>query len=527
MSFINTRDVIGDQATLDGLVAHTISEFKDAGVNTLRSYAFYCNSGLQYIEMPGITSGSAPSAFTSCSQLQSVILPNITRFDTYMFANCSMLNYISAPNVITGGVGAFISCYSLRSVCFPKMSVIAGSLFRACILLSDISFSTRVTDINREAFARCKSLQRVSFENGPTLIFEETFQECTALTEATLLSATTIRAEAFLSCSMLRAVSVPNVTNLYNRAFSDAPVYKLVLPKVANIQLYAITSATEVDIGANVTIAQSAFYKNTNLFALILRHTSMTTLQNINALVGTPIEARCGKIYVPSELVSIYQAGTNWVTYAQQIDSIDNYTDVAPIGVDTITDDWETILSNNNYATDYALGDTKWLKTSIGYMLMQIVAFNKDELADNSGNAHITWLSTGYYFFDSNTSNWAESSLRLWLRDKLMPTFDITVRNEIKTVKKTYRVSYTTYTTEDKIWVPSSRELYGTQYGEDSGCDYADFFTDNSSRIKYKAWTQYDAKGWIVRTAERVVSTDGSLASGAVMGYGVVFGFCT
>ena len=52
--------------------------------------------------------------------------------------------------------------------------------------------------------------------------------------------------------------------------------------------------------------------------------TTMTTLQNTNAFINTPISNSTylgyyGSIYVPSSLVDTYKSATNWATYSDRI----------------------------------------------------------------------------------------------------------------------------------------------------------------------------------------------------------------
>lgn len=520
MAFINTRDIIGDQATLDGLVAHTLTDFYEDNVNTLRSYACYGNTGLSYVEMPGITTEYlGPSAFHGCTGLLSVSFPNMKHIGGFMFLFCSNLTNVYAPEATTCGVEAFRACFSLQSANFPKMSSIGDTAFGGCLSLSSVSFSSSLSMIQRSTFMQCSTISSVNFSNVSIIYIT-----------------------AFSSCTKLSAVSLPAVAQINNSVFFNCPLKKLILPRASYIGQNIANMANEIDLGSNPTIMTSSFTNAYMLFSLILRNSAMLTLNNITALSGTPIEAGYGKIYVPNELVSTYRAGTNWATYAEHIDSLDNYTDGTPIG-DTITDDWATILSNNNYSTDYAIGDTKWLSAMGSHILMQIVAFDTDELADNTGNAHITWLCKGCQCSRAMkqainaVDGWAPTEMRTWLINDVLPTIDATVRTEIKTVKKTYYMTspnVSTQTSEDAIWLPSCREIFGGASYETSGCDYTGFFDSSTSKVKYLGCTTSNAQGWWTRTAVSTydfayVGTTGNISNSSAnnMYIGVVFGFCT
>lgn len=73
MAFVNTRDTIGDQATVDGLVEHSLTELKEDGIGIVETYACYKNTGLQSVELPGVSQIKA-NAFDSCSNLEVVKL---------------------------------------------------------------------------------------------------------------------------------------------------------------------------------------------------------------------------------------------------------------------------------------------------------------------------------------------------------------------------------------------------------------------------------------------------------------------
>ena len=58
------------------------------------------------------------NAFSSCSSLTSIDLPNVTTVGNLAFGNCSSLTSIDLPNVTTVGNDAFLSCSSLKEIHF-------------------------------------------------------------------------------------------------------------------------------------------------------------------------------------------------------------------------------------------------------------------------------------------------------------------------------------------------------------------------------------------------------------------------
>ena len=69
------------------------------------------------------------------------------------------------------------------------------------------------------------------------------------------------------------------------------------------------------DFGSPGRIDASCF-KNTALKVLVLRKSNVVALANVNAFDGSPFASggSGGTLYVPSDLISGYQAAANWST---------------------------------------------------------------------------------------------------------------------------------------------------------------------------------------------------------------------
>ena len=98
MAFINTRDTIGDQATVDGLVEHSLTELKEDGIGIVETRACYCNTGLQSLEFPGVSQIKS-YAFYNCSNLEVVKLggeesSNSLSIAENAFKTCSKLKHL-------------------------------------------------------------------------------------------------------------------------------------------------------------------------------------------------------------------------------------------------------------------------------------------------------------------------------------------------------------------------------------------------------------------------------------------------
>ena len=214
------------------------------------------------------------------------------------------------------------------------------------------------------------------------------------------------------------------------------------------------------------------------------------------------------------------------------------------LSAETISDTWAEIdaaVTNGTYKTKYKIGDTKRLDLGDqGNILMQIAAFDADELADESGTAAITWVAKQLMVTKSpmnsrstNANGYPASAMKTYLEGTIWGKIPATVQSLIQTVKKT---SYDNTTNADltsnlKIWIPSAREIFGGSSYEQSGPVYSDLFADANSRTK-KVYGLSSAADWWLRSGSgnrfRAVTSSGIVGSNdANRSLGVCLGFCT
>ena len=98
-------------------IDRTIRQFEDNALTTVGNYAFSSCSSLTSITLPNVTTVGV-SAFEYCNSLTSINLPNATTIKYSAFDNCRSLTLINLPNVTTVGDNAFTACNSLTEIHF-------------------------------------------------------------------------------------------------------------------------------------------------------------------------------------------------------------------------------------------------------------------------------------------------------------------------------------------------------------------------------------------------------------------------
>ena len=503
--FINTSETMGSEAAvLDALIAHNLASFSDNNIVTLGDKAFYKNDALINIELPSLINVGA-NTFEDCTALTTAIFSTLKTLGLNMFKGCTSLTSLSFPELTTTNQYAFYSCTSLQSITFPlTVTTFANYLFTGCTALVTIT------------------------AQGLTSVGTDVFSGCSNLTTVELSNVTSIGNYAFQNCGKLNVVALPACTSIGHSLSRDY-------------------GPAGFDFTKNVTIVANAFNKGYNMQHLVLRSNQAYTLRNVNAFTDTPIAAGLGYIYVPADLVDTYKAASNWTTYAAQIQPISAYPKT-PTG--SISDTWAQILEaeqNGTYSSKYAVGDTKVVDIDGTSVLMKIVAMDTDVLtSDSTQTAPITWISAGVLetrvmnATDTASGGWADSAMRTYLRETLLPKIESTVRLNIKEVNKTYRTGTPTngtLTAADTVWIPSYREIFGGTSYENSGVDYTTTFDSTAKRTKRLGSLGCgDAKYWWLRSVATAASTSGFQCvndSGgqtyykAISIYGLVLGFCT
>ena len=166
----NTRETLGDEATLDGLVNNTLTTLEEDGVTSLGNYALYYRTALTSVKFPELLS-TGSYAFQNCTGLTTIpstSFPKLTTVNSYAFSNCTNLTSATFPAVTNLQSSAFQNCTNLTTVDLTGSSAVnIQSPFNSCSKLESLIVrSTTMSTINSNGLSGTK----IAMGNGAVYV---------------------------------------------------------------------------------------------------------------------------------------------------------------------------------------------------------------------------------------------------------------------------------------------------------------------------------------------------------------------
>ena len=162
-------------------------------------------------EISGVTvKGIGESAFENNTRIKEITLPETcTNIDNYAFKNCSNLHTINAPGVVTIKKEAFFRCRKLDYVNMPELTNLSQRCFMGAGKLNNLPVEN-FTVIPQWAFSGSK-IMNITFPNVTT-IYNNAFSNCRELVEISLPSLRDgeLYENVFSGCIKLERVNFPD-----------------------------------------------------------------------------------------------------------------------------------------------------------------------------------------------------------------------------------------------------------------------------------------------------------------------------
>ena len=255
-----------------------------------------------------------------------------------------------------------------------------------------------------------------------------------------------------------------------------------------------------------IQIRDAAFQQETTqpFTKLIINSPYKATLVNQTSLPGV-FKYCLGGIYVSSDLLNEYKTDSNWGRYKYHIFPMeDKNIPIENTDFSTISKTWAEIAAdcNSDQPLDtsiYHTGDIKKFTVNGVSHYAILIGINKDKLAsDNTKTAKTTWISwspigSRRIHNNSNTTiNWEDCQLRTYLKNTIKPQLEEDIRNNLKTVTKTFydATQALTLVTQDDITIPSYYEINGSNFESSSSLSVNYGNLSNQSILKNNNYKQ-------------------------------------
>ena len=393
-----------------GLTSITIPN----SVTSIGDYAFY-GSGLTSITIPNSVTSIGNGAFSGTpwydnlpddegviyinkilyeykdkrnmpDNISIVVKEGTISISPSAFSGCTGLTSITIPNSVTSiGGGAFSGCTGLTSITIPNsVTSIGGSAFSGCTGLTSITIPNSVTSIGYRVFSNCTNLASIVVEEGNTIY--DSRGNCNAIIETatntlvqgcktTLIpnNVTSIGESAFLECKDIISITVPNsVTSIGYGAFSGTQWYESLPDGLVYINKVLYSYKGDMPKNTSVAVKDGTLSISPYAFVDCTGLTSITIPNSVTS-IGDGTFWRCSSltsITIPNSVTSIgdeafyscdsltsvvignndnLSIGFGAFIYCENIQSVTCYANVPPmIIIPDVHEGYDGVIFNSN-----------------------------------------------------------------------------------------------------------------------------------------------------------------------------------
>ncbi len=205
-----------------------------------------CPAAKSTVSIPHSTTTIGSSAFSNCTLLKQVTIPNrVTSIEPDAFDGCALTSVTIPGSVKSIGDSAFHNCDRLETVVLENgVEIIGQWAFRDCDRLTEFSLPDTISEVGRYAFGENKRLLSIDvssnnakFSSIDGVLYNKdqtTVVQCPGAKREVILpeTVTTIGCYAFRDCDQMRTVTIPNgVETIEAWAFYDCDnLTSIVLP---------------------------------------------------------------------------------------------------------------------------------------------------------------------------------------------------------------------------------------------------------------------------------------------------------
>lgn len=396
---------------------------------------------------------------------------------------------------------------SLTTVSVPSNVTSIGDSAFANSGISELTLAEGVETVGDNAFAN-NNISNVTIPASVTSIGDSAFADCSSLTEVTMSGTTPPTVAATSFPNSVTDTYVPyGAYDDYTEQWSDYSDKITRLPAIpSSITVTVNNYLGELVSGASVTVTAGE-----NTYNGITDSNGVCVIGDLQPATYTISVADLEGFKTPSSsevVVNEDTQNTVTITYLEKpafnpIFGENTWEQIATASEQIVSENMASAEVEATYG--WKLGDSKTETLSTGEVIeLQIIGYNHDDLADETGKAGITLqmkncLRTKYRIHTAGLTNkggWGESEYRT----QTLPTLKTTLSSELQSVLKQVNKKYANgsdanfsaiETAVDDLFLLSEYELFGTvskaQNGAEEGVQY-EYWIDKEDADRRKYW---------------------------------------
>lgn len=277
---------------------------------------------LREVNLPSTVKAVEDEAFSGCSMLSNISLPNVETIGARAFLLCASLTSLSLDNVKEIGNSAFAMSSradrrptleisgGLTSISMPKVTTIGGWAFSGCSQLQYISIPN-ATSVGSYAFANCKELSTIDLrsvkELGEGTFYINDYNNLDRLSSAILSDELeTIPNDCFYGCKKLSKLTFPkSLKSIGNEAVPYLSSTVVIPEGVTSIGYGNFTNSSSITIPSTVqTIGTLGGSNLQHVYCNIIAPPSTSCFNDTYASQAT--------LHVPTFSLNAYKLSDVW-----------------------------------------------------------------------------------------------------------------------------------------------------------------------------------------------------------------------
>ena len=240
-----TGSVINGHGTYNSVYCYcTQRVFIGERISRILADAFRDGHSVEAVSVPNTIIEFGSNAFSSCSNLKCIVLPNGVTIGSNFAQRCASLERAILPSTVTTDCAAFVyQCFSVKSVTIHKNQGTLGNNFcRNIDAIERIVVPNNISSIGTSFANGCYSLLYLGLSNSLTSIPASMANDCQSLQEIIIPSLVqSIGASAFSGCRALARIKFipttpPTVAN--SNAWTGVPTDCKILVPSASLNAY-------------------------------------------------------------------------------------------------------------------------------------------------------------------------------------------------------------------------------------------------------------------------------------------------